>query len=124
MAIREGHATSRDAKTLYEVDTRFRGFSTIRITPKTGRTHQIRVHMHHAGHPVLCDKLYGGRSAITAGELTGDRTQENVVLDRQALHACRLTVKHPTTGAPISFEAPLPDDIQAAVELLRRSQNA
>lgn len=122
MAIREGHPTSRDAKTLYEVDERFGGFSTVRLKPKTGRTHQLRVHMQFAGHAVLCDRLYGGRSSITAGEISGDRQQNEVILNRQALHAVRLTLKHPQTGEPIAFEAPLPADIRATVDLLRSTR--
>jgi 23S rRNA pseudouridine1911/1915/1917 synthase len=73
MAIRPGHATSRDATTFYEVTERFGGFAAVRVLPKTGRTHQIRVHLAHIGCPVLCDKLYGGRSAITRGELLRGR---------------------------------------------------
>ena len=62
MAIRRDHATSRAAQTFYEVVERFDGFAAIRVLPKTGRTHQIRLHLASIGCPVLCDRLYGGRA--------------------------------------------------------------
>ncbi len=119
MAIRADHPTTRDAKTYYEVMERFRGFTLVKVTPKTGRTHQIRVHMAHAGAPVLCDRLYGGRSQITRGELTGD-DDATVLLNRHALHAQRLLITHPITGAPLEFVAPLREDMQGIVTLLRQ----
>ncbi len=112
MAIRENHATSKSARTFYEINERFRGWSGVRVLPKTGRTHQIRVHLAHIGHPVLCDKLYSGRSEISRQELLGGgHDPTSILLNRQALHAHRLRLTHPTTGEPILFEAPIPDDI-------------
>lgn len=72
----------------------------VRCTLETGRTHQIRVHMAHIGHPLVGDPLYGGAPA--AG------------LQRQALHAFRLALPHPVSGAPLEFRAPLPADLRAA----------
>ncbi len=72
MAIRRDHPTSRPARSFYEVRERFAGFAAVRVLPKSGRTHQIRVHLHHIGCPVLCDRLYGGRAELTRGELRGD----------------------------------------------------
>jgi 23S rRNA pseudouridine1911/1915/1917 synthase len=69
-------------------------------TLETGRTHQIRVHMAHIGHPLVADPLYGG--ALAAG------------LSRQALHAFRLAFVHPVTAVPLAFHAPLPADLRAA----------
>jgi 23S rRNA pseudouridine1911/1915/1917 synthase len=119
MAIRSGHSTTREASTFYEVTERFQGFATVRLKPVTGRTHQIRVHLAHIGCPVLCDRLYGGRSQITVGEI---RRMEDgtVILRRQALHAHRLKLTHPHTGTPIALEAPLPDDLQRLIAALRR----
>ncbi|HEY4232288.1 MAG TPA: RluA family pseudouridine synthase, partial [Lacipirellulaceae bacterium] len=68
-AIRRNHASSREAATVYEVVERFAGYALVRARPKTGRTHQIRLHLTHIGCPVLCDRLYGGRAQITELEL-------------------------------------------------------
>jgi 23S rRNA pseudouridine1911/1915/1917 synthase len=119
MAIRANHSTTRDAYTFYEVVERFQGFGLLRVMPKTGRTHQIRVHLAHIGHPVLCDRLYGGRSQVTLGDLCRTK-DETVVLNRQALHAYRLQITHPATNEPLRLEAPLAPDIQALIELLRK----
>lgn len=119
MAIRASHATSRDASTFYEVQERFAGFAALLVQPHTGRTHQIRVHLAHIGCPVLCDRLYGGRAQITVGDLCRSH-DATVVLDRQALHAYRLQLDHPHTGARLAFEAPLPADLLHALEALRR----
>ncbi|MFV2070569.1 MAG: RluA family pseudouridine synthase, partial [Pirellulales bacterium] len=91
----------------------------LRVRPKTGRTHQIRVHLASIGHPVLCDRLYGGRCRVTVGELTGHQADERVLLCRQALHARFLTFVHPATGASMRFEAPLPQDIELLLGVLR-----
>jgi len=118
MAIRDGHHTARDARTFYEVERRFRGFATLKVLPKTGRTHQIRLHLAHIGCPVLCDRLYGGRSQITLGEIAGGRENDNVLLARQALHARRLRLTHPETNETIEFATPLPEDMaQVLAEL-------
>ncbi len=125
MAIRKDHGSSRDAKTFFEVVERFGGFALMRLLPKTGRTHQLRVHLTHLGYPILCDRLYGGRSRVTRSELLGDGPdmrgggEGDAVLSRQALHAHRLSLQHPISGDPISFTAPLPPDIQAALTVLR-----
>ncbi len=122
MAVRAGHPTSRDARTFYEVAERFAGFAALRLLPKTGRTHQLRVHLAHIGCPVLCDRLYGGRSQITSSDLRrGGRDAETVLLRRQALHARRLKLAHPHSGDTVEFEAPLPDDLAGILEQLRQA---
>ncbi len=126
MAIRRNDPDAKEAQTFYEVIRRYRGFSTIRVMPKTGRTHQIRVHLTHTGYPILCDKLYGGRTLITAEELQGkkpialteDAAEGTVLLARQALHAYRLSFVHPETGQPIEITAPIPADMQSVVDAL------
>lgn len=124
MAIRPDDEESRPAQTFYEVVERFQGFAAVRAQPKTGRTHQIRVHLHHIGCPVLCDRQYGGRAEITRGEIRRDPADELVLLDRQALHARRLQFQHPATGETLAIEAPLPADIVATLEELRRYRAA
>jgi 23S rRNA pseudouridine1911/1915/1917 synthase len=125
MAIRAGHTTSREATTFYEVVERFAGFAALKVQPKTGRTHQIRVHLAHIGCPVLCDKLYSGHSKITRGELRrrtmarGFEDDPQVLLARQALHARRIKLAHPATGEPIEFIAPLPADLTIVLNELR-----
>ncbi|WP_235935073.1 RluA family pseudouridine synthase [Candidatus Laterigemmans baculatus] len=124
MAIRDNHVTSKPARTFYEVLERFHRFSFVRLSPETGRTHQIRVHLEHVGTPVLCDRLYGGRSMITAAHLEssaagGVRSEGPPLLERQALHAARLELDHPQSGRRMVFEAPLPADMTAVLERLR-----
>jgi 23S rRNA pseudouridine1911/1915/1917 synthase len=121
MAIRSGHVTSKPAATFYEVLERFATATSMRMLPKTGRTHQIRVHCDYIGHPILCDRLYGGRAEMTGAQLAGGPhvQGEPVVLARQALHAARLELDHPQTGQRMVFEAPLPDDLEAALQWLR-----
>jgi 23S rRNA pseudouridine1911/1915/1917 synthase len=119
MAIRKDHSTSRPAQTFFEVSERFDGFLAFRVMPKTGRTHQIRLHLASIGCPVLCDRLYGGRAVITRGELSRDPTDETLLLDRQALHARRLKIRHPETGESLEFVAPLPADIEGVLAALR-----
>jgi 23S rRNA pseudouridine1911/1915/1917 synthase len=124
MAIRTGHSTSREATTFYEVQERFQGYAALKVLPKTGRTHQIRVHLAHMGCPVLCDKLYGGRASITRGDLLRHKHptagDEEIVLARQALHARRIKLAHPATREAIEFIAPLTDDLSATLNVLRQ----
>ncbi len=140
MTIAPNDPDAKTAQTYFEVVERFRGFSAIRCLPRTGRTHQIRVHLAHVGCPILCDKQYGGRSTITLDEIAEriDRTptigkrptlkpgvpvepkpQPTPILARQALHARKITFEHPTTRETIVVEAPLPADIQATLDALR-----
>ncbi|MCH2178435.1 MAG: RluA family pseudouridine synthase [Mariniblastus sp.] len=118
MAIRDGHSSSRDAETFYEVRQRFEGFALLRLVPKTGRTHQIRVHLAHVGCPVLCDRLYSGRARVTRGDFTGDRMDQEVILGRQALHAKQITFESPGTGDIMSLNAPLKEDLERTLKTL------
>jgi 23S rRNA pseudouridine1911/1915/1917 synthase len=118
MSVRADDESSKAARTVFHVQERLGKFSLLRAEPTTGRTHQIRVHAAHIGHPVFCDKLYSGRSQILRGELAKDGSEE-VLLGRQALHAWRLELKHPISGEPVKFEAPLPTDIQQTLDVLR-----
>ena len=118
-AIREDHSSSRAATSMFEVIERFQGFGPVRVKPKTGRTHQIRVHLAHIGSAVLCDRLYSGRAKLTIEDLTRRETDAKVLLNRQALHAMRIKVAHPVSKAPLEVEAPLPADINQTIEALR-----
>jgi 23S rRNA pseudouridine1911/1915/1917 synthase len=119
MAVRVDDPTSRPSQTFYEVIERFEGFSAIKALPKTGRTHQIRLHLSSIHCAVLCDRLYGGRALLTRGELSRDPDDSQVLLDRQALHARRLKIQHPLSGERLEFVAPLPADLEQTLEALR-----
>ncbi len=122
MAVRRDHATSRDAVTRFEVLERFRGAALVKVAPRTGRTHQIRVHLAAIGCPVLCDGLYSGRTRIEPaffGLSNGGVDAGTALIERQALHAASLAVDHPVTRERIEFTAPLPADMQRVLDALR-----
>ena len=110
--LREGEG--RFATTYYEVKERFQGFARLAVFPKTGRTHQVRVHLASIDLPIVGETLYLPRRRHVT-KLPADAP----VLARQALHAERLTVTHPATGARIYFEAPWPADMRSVLEWLR-----
>ena len=126
-AIRENHESSRPAKTFYEVISRHGRYTQVRLKPHTGRTHQLRVHLSHIGAGILCDKLYAGHSIVTPSQIAvgcGDSRSKVIedeppILTRQALHARKLTITHPQSGKPMTFEAPIPNDIQGVIDLLK-----
>jgi 23S rRNA pseudouridine955/2504/2580 synthase len=101
------------AKTIFRLERAWSAYSLLEAELKTGRTHQIRVHLAHVGHPIAGDDKYGDF------ELNKSLAREG--LKRMFLHACRMTVKHPVTGAPITFESPLPPELSAFVERLNAS---
>jgi 23S rRNA pseudouridine1911/1915/1917 synthase len=113
---------ARDACSYYEVIERFRGFSFCRVQPRTGRTHQIRVHLASVGCPVLADKVYSGRDKLLLSDLVSGLESESdqVLLSRQALHAHRLRFKHPRKGTVVEIKAPLPEEFERTLEALRR----
>jgi 23S rRNA pseudouridine1911/1915/1917 synthase len=117
MAVRRDHSTSREAVTRFEVVERFGRAALVRVTPKTGRTHQIRVHLAAIGSPVLCDGLYSGRTMIDRSFFGGPAGPP--LIERQALHAASLAIDHPATGERLFFEAPLPADMQRVLAVLR-----
>ena len=119
MAIREQHPTSKRAETFYEVRERLGRFSLVEVKPKTGRTHQIRVHLAHIGCPVLADRLYAGRSSASEGFLRDGKDHGPKLLERQALHAAWIEFRHPQNGNTVSFKAPLPEDMQRVLNFLR-----
>jgi 23S rRNA pseudouridine1911/1915/1917 synthase len=126
MAIRTHHPSAKPAETVFEVVKRFPGYCLLHVYPKTGRTHQIRVHLAHIGCPVLCDRLYAGHAQITRGQLQRRSARglppreddSEVLLNRQALHAARIEFTHPKTGQALAIEAPVPEDLRRVVETL------
>jgi 23S rRNA pseudouridine1911/1915/1917 synthase len=110
-------ATGRRAVTDYELAERLRHVSLIRCRLRTGRTHQIRVHLKHLGHPIVGDPAYSGPQ----WRGIPDKRLQKVLssFSRQALHAARITFPHPRTGEQLTFDAPLPRDFTELVEAFR-----
>jgi 23S rRNA pseudouridine1911/1915/1917 synthase len=112
----------REAITHYFVEARFgdAGWDITRVQChlETGRTHQIRVHMAHIGHPLVSDLVYAPGFATKINKLPSDVAGPIQALGRQALHAAELGFEHPVTGEEMFFEAPLPDDLQALEDAL------
>ena len=115
MAIVPG---GREAITHFKVIERFpaSGASLLSLRLETGRTHQIRVHLAHIGHPVMGDDVYGGASAAFV-------RRHPALFDGQALHAAELRFTHPTTGAPMTFTAPPPENFRRALEIMKSAQD-
>lgn len=109
----------KNAVTRYKVLERFSGYTLIELYPKTGRTHQLRIHMSHLKHPIVGDPFYGGRN-IGMQHVTGRPTDSaDLIWNRQMLHACRLTITHPIEQTPLTMEAPLPEDFESLLAALR-----
>jgi 23S rRNA pseudouridine1911/1915/1917 synthase len=103
----------REARTSFRVLERLRGATRVEVELHTGRTHQIRVHFQHLGHPVVGDLIYGRRHNAVLREAAG------CVAPRQMLHARKLVLTHPRTGQLLVFEAPLPEDFLNILAILR-----
>jgi 23S rRNA pseudouridine1911/1915/1917 synthase len=114
----------KPAATEYQVEERFPYLTLVRLHLRTGRTHQIRVHLAHIHHPVFGDPTYHGRRIHYGPNTPRQRAEVQAMLDvmpRQALHARTLGFVHPATGRPIEFNSPLPVDFEALLALARRS---
>lgn len=111
----------REAVTHWRVAERFGLAARLEVTLETGRTHQIRVHLGHLGHPVVGDPEYGGRKKQLSAGLAERSLAAALLRDlgRQALHAEALQLEHPVTGTPLSFSSPWPDDMVQALQRLR-----
>jgi 23S rRNA pseudouridine1911/1915/1917 synthase len=121
MAITDDPEKGKEACSYYEVTERFKGFTFVRVQPRTGRTHQIRVHLASVGAPVLADKLYSGRDCFKLSDLVPhlEPEKDEMLLVRQALHAQRLRIFHPRKKEIIAVEAPLPPEFIATLAALR-----
>ncbi|MCA9080816.1 MAG: RluA family pseudouridine synthase, partial [Planctomycetaceae bacterium] len=115
----------KDAITFYQVLERFRGYTYVRLLPETGRTHQLRVHMLHLRCPIMADKAYAGHGAVALQDLLPSTESaaiaedQPVLIQRQALHAYRLQLRHPVSERIMEFIAPLPEDMQRTLEALQ-----
>ena len=122
--VREKYAVrpqnGKEAITFYEVLESFRGFSLLKLTPKTGRTHQIRVHLSYIKHPIVADDMYGGRLVYPWQLADTEPAVQQPAISRVALHASTFEFKHPETDEMVKFEAPLPEDMQNLLDMLRK----
>ena len=113
-------AHSREAITHFSVKARYGGFSLLEITPRTGRTHQIRVHLSHIGYSIVGDPAYGGRNRAVKTARSQAVKLALEKLSRQALHARILGFIHPNTNEYMEFSAPIPEDIQNVIDALEQ----
>ncbi|MFT7464173.1 MAG: 23S rRNA pseudouridine1911/1915/1917 synthase [Pseudohongiellaceae bacterium] len=116
--VRDG---GQESSTFYEVRERFGVACHLAVFPRTGRTHQIRVHLEHLGFPIIADSSYGSQFRQQYRGWVAKRQAQGLAapeLTRQALHAHKITIRHPATNEECTFEAPMPDDIQALLKVL------
>jgi 23S rRNA pseudouridine1911/1915/1917 synthase len=115
--------SGKESVTHYRVLSRFRAHTHVQLQLETGRTHQIRVHMSHIRYPLVGDPVYGGRLHIPSG-CSPELAEMLRGFRRQALHAAKLGFVHPVTGEEMSWEAPLPQDMQDLIEALKADARA
>ena len=108
----------KEAITRVRLSESFQGYSLLRVNLETGRTHQIRVHLSHAGYPIVGDSVYGARKQFAPGSTEG---LKNIIssFTRQALHASELELIHPSSEKLVSFEADLPEDMSTLIGQLK-----
>jgi 23S rRNA pseudouridine955/2504/2580 synthase/23S rRNA pseudouridine1911/1915/1917 synthase len=119
--------TGKPSMSEFTVVERFKNYSLLDVSIKTGRTHQIRVHLQSIGYPLAVDEMYGKKNAFLLSEVKGSKyksgkyaVEERPLMSRCSLHAFRLSFRHPSSGELVSFEAGLPKDFSAALQQLRK----
>jgi RluA family pseudouridine synthase len=121
--VRPGGKGARPAQTRIEPAERFGRYTLCGCHPRTGRRHQIRVHLAAIGHPLAVDPPYGGGKELRIGDLwTGAPDPDTVVLSRTPLHAAALRIPHPNRRGWLWVESPLPDDMARCLDLLRAAR--
>lgn len=121
--VRAGGKGARPAMTEVGPEERFGAYTFCTCHPRTGRRHQIRVHLAEIGHPLAIDPRYGEDRPLRVGDLwSGAPDPDSVVLDRTPLHAASLRVPHPGKGGWLRVESPLPDDMARCLDLLRAAR--
>jgi 23S rRNA pseudouridine1911/1915/1917 synthase len=116
MAVLGGGA-GRAAHTIFKVTARYSEFTLLDVEIRTGRTHQIRVHLSHIGHPVVGDAVYGGGRENSIRDQEARRAVKN--LGRHFLHSTRLAFAHPRSGERLEFASPLPSELSSLLESLK-----
>ena len=109
--------SGKEAVTHYRVIDRFQNHTHIKVVLETGRTHQIRVHMSHIGYPLIGDPIYGGKVRFPK-KASEELKVALKNFNRQALHAKKLSLTHPSSGSTLSWKVPIPDDMLAILEVL------
>jgi len=112
-------ASGKEATTHYRAIDRFKSHTHVKAILETGRTHQIRVHLSHVGHPLIGDPMYGGRVRFPK-KASEELKTALLNFKRQALHSKKLTLNHPISGEIMSWKAPLPDDMMGLLEVLKK----
>lgn len=110
--------SGKPSVTHYRILEKFPHYTRVKLNLETGRTHQIRVHMAHINHPLIGDQTYGGRFKLPKGA-SEDLRSGLRGFKRQALHAKQLSFIHPETDEPVTYSAPVPDDMKTLLQLLR-----
>ena len=111
--------SGKDAVTHYRAIERFKSHTHVKAILETGRTHQIRVHLSHVGHSLIGDPIYGGRVRFPK-KASEELKHALLNFKRQALHSKKLTLNHPISGELMSWKAPLPDDMQELLKVLKK----